>query len=88
MTIETLTRRMALAGLGGLAGGLVLPSAVHAQGAAQGAYPNRPVNLIVGFPPGGQTDFAARVVQPGLGAALGQPVVIDNRGGAGGNIGT
>jgi tripartite-type tricarboxylate transporter receptor subunit TctC len=44
--------------------------------------------MVVGFPPGGQTDFAARMVQNGMAAALGQPVVIDNRGGAGGNVGT
>jgi tripartite-type tricarboxylate transporter receptor subunit TctC len=44
--------------------------------------------MVVAYPPGGQTDFAARVAQPGLSAALGQNVVIDNRAGAGGNIGT
>jgi tripartite-type tricarboxylate transporter receptor subunit TctC len=44
--------------------------------------------VVVGFPPGGQTDFAARILQPGLSQALGQTVVIDNRGGAGGNLGT
>ena len=55
---------------------------------AQAPWPNRPITLVVGFPPGGQTDFAARVLQNGLQQALGQPVVIDNRGGAGGNLGT
>jgi tripartite-type tricarboxylate transporter receptor subunit TctC len=50
--------------------------------------PTRAITLVVGFPPGGQTDFAARVIQNGMQAALGQPIVIDNRGGAGGNIGT
>jgi len=44
--------------------------------------------MIVGFPPGGQTDFAARVIQAGMQNALGVAVAIDNRGGAGGNIGT
>ncbi len=62
---------------------LAAPAIARAQ-----AWPSRPITLIVGFPPGGQTDFAARVVQPGLSAALGVPVVIDNRGGAGGNLGT
>jgi len=59
-----------------------------AQTAAPANWPTRPVTMVVGFPPGGQTDFAARIIQPGLASALGQPVVIDNRGGAGGNLGT
>ena len=53
---------------------------------AQGAYPNKPIRLIVGFPPGGGIDFAARTIQTGLEAALGQPVVIDYKAGAGGVI--
>jgi tripartite-type tricarboxylate transporter receptor subunit TctC len=53
---------------------------------AQGAYPNKPIKLIVGFPPGGGIDFTARLVQPALEAALGQPVVIDYKPGAGGVI--
>jgi tripartite-type tricarboxylate transporter receptor subunit TctC len=53
---------------------------------AQGAYPNRPVKLIVGFPPGGGIDFTARTIQSGLEAALGQPVIIDYKPGAGGVI--
>ncbi|TCZ55227.1 Bug family tripartite tricarboxylate transporter substrate binding protein [Roseicella aquatilis] len=73
------TRRATLAlGTAGLA----------APALAQAPWPNRPITLVVGFPPGGQTDFAARVLQNGLQQALGQPVVIDNRGGAGGNLGT
>ncbi|MFO1326400.1 MAG: tripartite tricarboxylate transporter substrate binding protein [Rubrivivax sp.] len=51
---------------------------------AQGAYPSRPIRLVVGFPPGGGIDFTARAVQPGLEAALGQPLVIDYKPGAGG----
>jgi tripartite-type tricarboxylate transporter receptor subunit TctC len=51
---------------------------------AQGAWPARPIKLIVGFPPGGGIDFTARTLQPGLEAALGQPVVIDYKPGAGG----
>ena len=53
---------------------------------AQGAYPSKPIKLIVGFPPGGGIDFTARLIQPGLEAALGQPVVIDYKPGAGGEI--
>jgi tripartite-type tricarboxylate transporter receptor subunit TctC len=77
--MTTLTRRTALA-LG--AGSLAAPAL------AQAPWPNRPLTLVVGFPPGGQTDFAARVLQNGLQQSLGQSVVIDNRGGAGGNLGT
>ncbi len=85
--MSAVTRRAALslAG-GGIAAPLGTPAPVSAQGSQWN--PTRPVNMIVGFPPGGQTDFAARVVQPGMQTALGQPVAIDNRGGAGGNIGT
>jgi tripartite-type tricarboxylate transporter receptor subunit TctC len=67
--------------------GLAAPGLVHAQGPrGPGTWPERPVSLIVGFPPGGQTDLAARVLQTSLQSALGQPAPIDNRAGAGGNI--
>ena len=74
------SRRLAIGGL--IGAGLAAPSI------ARGQLANRPITLVVGFPPGGQTDFAARILQPGLSAALGQTVVIENRGGAGGNLGT
>ena len=51
-------------------------------------YPERPVRFVVGFPPGGATDTIARILAPRLQSALGQPWVIDNRGGAGGAIAT
>jgi tripartite-type tricarboxylate transporter receptor subunit TctC len=57
------------------------------QPAAAQNYPQKPVRLIVGVPPGGTTDVVARLVGQKLGEQLGQQVVIDNRGGAGGNIG-
>ncbi|MFN3450454.1 MAG: Bug family tripartite tricarboxylate transporter substrate binding protein [Roseococcus sp.] len=79
--MTTLHRRLLL---GGAAAALAAP-ALRAQGSWN---PTRPITLVVGFPPGGQTDFAARVIQTGMQNALGVPVVIDNRGGAGGNIGT
>jgi tripartite-type tricarboxylate transporter receptor subunit TctC len=51
------------------------------------AYPAKPVRLIVPFPPGGTTDLIARIVQPKFQDTLGQPVLIENRSGAGGSVG-
>lgn len=53
---------------------------------AQATWPTKPVTLLVGFPPGGQTDFAGRVLLAGLGSALAQPVIIDNKAGVNGNL--
>jgi len=57
-------------------------------GALAQDYPARPVRFIVPYPPGGGTDVIARIVQPKLSEALGQTIVIENRGGAGGALGT
>ncbi|WP_083745544.1 tripartite tricarboxylate transporter substrate binding protein [Variovorax sp. KK3] len=51
-------------------------------------YPSRPITLVVPYPPGSATDFVARLFQPRLADAFGQPVVVENRGGASTNIGT
>lgn len=62
-------------------------AALAAPGAwAQAAWPTKPVTLLVGYPPGGQTDFAGRVMLASLQGALGQPVVIDNKAGVNGNL--
>jgi tripartite-type tricarboxylate transporter receptor subunit TctC len=60
-----------------------LPPVAAAQG-----YPSRQVTLVVPFPPGGGNDFMARIFSEKLGVALGTQVVVDNRPGAGGTIGT
>lgn len=62
-----------------------LPAGVRAQAAS--AWPNKPIKLIVSFPPGGAADALARAIAPVIGESLGQQLVIENRPGANGNIG-
>jgi tripartite-type tricarboxylate transporter receptor subunit TctC len=64
----------------------VVVAALLAPAQAQGGYPSRPITLVVPVPPGGASDFIARTVGQKLSDALGQPVVISNRGGASGTI--
>jgi tripartite-type tricarboxylate transporter receptor subunit TctC len=75
------TRRSILAGLTGLA-------ALKAHDALAESYPQKPVSLIVPWAPGGSTDILARIVGQHLYQSMGQPIVIENRTGAAGNIGT
>jgi tripartite-type tricarboxylate transporter receptor subunit TctC len=70
-----------------LVAGLVMGLAVAPLVAGAQGYPNKPVRFIVPFPPGGATDISARIVGQKLSEMWGQTVVIENRGGAGGNVG-
>ena len=56
-------------------------------GAAQAAYPERAITLVIPFAPGGPTDIIARILSVALNQSLGQSIIVDNRGGAAGNIG-
>ncbi len=66
----------------------LLAAGALALSASAFAWPSKPVTFIVPYPPGGGTDVIARIVQEPLARQLGQPVVIENRGGAGGSVGT
>ena len=76
-------RRLIRAGVGLFA---LLAVVLGATSPARADYPERPVTIVVGFPPGGPSDVLARIVANKLGELLGQPFVIDNRPGAGGNV--
>lgn len=69
--------------LGLAAAGLAAPSVLRAQG----GWPERPIRIVVPFPPGGSTDTIARIFQARLAELLGRPIVIENRGGASGSVG-
>lgn len=65
--------------------GFIALTSIHGQ--AQTSYPNKPIKLIVPFPPGGLIDNVARLITPALSAELGQTIVVENKPGAGGNLG-
>ena len=78
-SLRSLLRNWALLALGVLCTGTAL---------AQTMYPDKPLRFVVPYPPGGGTDVIARIVQERFGAALGQAIIIDNKGGAGGSVGS
>lgn len=83
MTNTKTTRRMFVMALAGVAmAGLGQPAV------ASGSYPEKPITLVVPFPPGGTSDVVGRILAEALSQELGQTVLVDNRGGAGGTIGT
>ena len=69
-----------------LAASIVAATMLAMGSAAAQTYPDRPVTMLVAFPPGGADDAIARIIQDPLQKALGQPIVIENLGGAGGTI--
>jgi len=71
-----------------LAAGMLALGAASAAAAADGAYPQRPIRLVVSYPAGGSVDVSARILQQRMSEELGQTVVVENRGGAGGTIGS
>ena len=77
---------LALAALAALAASAAL-IALPMSAQAQGAWPAKPIKLIVPFPPGGNVDLSARILAPELAKDLGQPVIVENKAGAGGTLG-
>ena len=73
--------------LSAFAAGLLSLVSLNAVAADTAPYPNRPVRMIVPFAPGGASDTVGRIIQPAMSELLGEQVVVDNRGGAAGNIG-
>ena len=82
----TIMHRM-FRGLTGAVSGVALVVAICAGRPRRATIPDRPIRMIVPFAPGGATDFLARIVQPKMQELLGQPVVVENRAGAAGNVG-
>lgn len=87
--VPSIARRTAALGCVAAAAALLAPALATAQSSAAaqaGAYPERPITLMIPYPPGGSADLLARPLQQGLSAELGQPVLLDYKPGAGGTI--
>jgi len=69
-----------------LIGAICTSPLAHGQSSVASTFPDRPIRLVVGFPPGGATDILARILSQHMPESIGQPVVVDNRGGASGTI--
>ncbi|SFL17085.1 tripartite tricarboxylate transporter substrate-binding protein [Falsiroseomonas stagni] len=76
-------KRRNLLAVASMGAGLAVP---HVAG-AQGAWPDRPIRIIIPFPPGGSNDTVARILQPKMQEILGRPIVVENRAGASGSVG-
>src|SRR5271155_426827 len=85
-TQSTPSRRRVIKGAGALAAGIAAPALIATR-AAYADYPERPVKIVVANTPGGPSDIVGRIVAAALQQSTGKTFIIDNRGGAGGNIG-
>jgi tripartite-type tricarboxylate transporter receptor subunit TctC len=80
------TRRAAMVAAAAAAAGLFPTNLARSQGAAGGAWPNRPIRVVVAWPPGGGADIPARLAAGPMGQMLGQTLVVENRAGASGSV--
>lgn len=85
---ERVARRHAVSAIAAVCACILSNSAVRAAAGAEASYPNRPIRMVVPFPPGGPNDTLARIIAQGLSQRWGQNIVIDNRAGGAGIIGT
>jgi tripartite-type tricarboxylate transporter receptor subunit TctC len=83
---STPSRRQLIKGAGVLAAGIAAPSILNVR-SAYAAYPDRPIKVVVANTPGGPSDITARIITAALDQATGKTFIVENRGGAGGNIG-
>ncbi|MEI6551455.1 MAG: tripartite tricarboxylate transporter substrate-binding protein, partial [Betaproteobacteria bacterium] len=80
----SLSSTLTFIGLGLLT--IVTSAQAQAQAPTASTYPNKPVKVVVGFAPGGAADYVARTISDSLGKSLGQPIIVENKAGAGSSI--